>query len=66
MESKLGEAKDKIRRKETEKLACEKELADFNQNKQMIQSQTATKMDQQEVFQGEVSEMESKNRKLDK
>ena len=38
MENKVGEAKDKIRRKENEKLACEKDLADFNQNKQMIQS----------------------------
>lgn len=33
METKLGDSKDKIRRKENEKLACEKELADFNQNK---------------------------------
>lgn len=30
MEIKVGEAKDKIRRKEAEKLQCEKELADFN------------------------------------
>lgn len=30
VENKLGEAKDKTRRKENEKLACEKELADFN------------------------------------
>ena len=36
VENKLTEAKDKIRRKENEKAACEKELADFNQNKQMI------------------------------
>jgi soluble cytochrome b562 len=30
MEAKVGDAKDKIRRKDNEKLTCEKELADFN------------------------------------
>lgn len=30
MEIKVGESKDKIRRKEAGKLQCEKELADFN------------------------------------
>jgi hypothetical protein len=45
IENKFSEAKDKIRRKENEKLTCEKILADFNQNKQMIQSQTASKME---------------------
>lgn len=33
LETKVGEAKDRIRRRENDKLACEKELADFNQNK---------------------------------
>ncbi len=45
MEAKLSEAKEKIRRKENEKGACEKQLADLNQNKHMIQSQTASKME---------------------
>lgn len=62
----MGEAKDKIRRKENERNQCEKDLSDYNTNKQMIQSQTATKMDQQQIFQGEVNEMDSKNRKLEK
>lgn len=34
----IQEAKEKIRKKENDKLNHEKELADFNQNKQMIQS----------------------------
>ena len=65
-EAKLNESKQKISRKENEKQGCEKALADLNQSKHMIQSQTASKMEQQNQFQIEVNEMESKNRKLEK